>query len=286
MVTRPFRFAASGRNRTESLSDLKDYARKVEDLGYDVLLLSDHFHEGLAAFQALAVAAQVTSHLRLGTLTAANDLRHPAMLAKDAATLDLLSEGRLELGLGTGSMDSDNRMAGLPIDPPGVRVDRLAEALRILKAYFAEPTVTLPGRHYQLTNLAAYPRGVQQPHPPILVGARGPRMLRLAAREANIISVMGGAPGDATLAEKRDIIRQAAGDRFGDIELNLLATRVQVDGQPEQPSNFPAAGYTGSRDQVVEQLQRQRDEADISYIAIGALAMEAFAPVVAKLAGQ
>ncbi|HEU0166490.1 MAG TPA: LLM class flavin-dependent oxidoreductase [Chloroflexota bacterium] len=283
MSIRKFRFAASGRNRTETLAQLKDYARRVEDAGYDVLLLSDHFHEGLAAFQALAVAAQVTTKLKFGTLTAANDLRHPALLAKDTATLDILSERRLELGIGSGSMDSDNRMAGLPIDPPGVRVERLAETLKILKAYYEQgPKVNFQGKHYQLTDFAAYPPGFTKPRPKILVGARGPRMLRLAAREADIISIMAG-----PLAEKRDIIREAAGARYSQIELNVLATRIQVDGKPDAPSNFPGGeGLIGSRDQVIEQLLKQREESDVSYIAVGALAMEAMAPVVAKLSGQ
>src|SRR5581483_3145645 len=212
MSTRKFRFAVSVRGRGETLAQLKDFARKAEDLGYDVLMLPDHLYQQMSPLYSLVAAAQVTSRLRFATLTLANDFRHPVMTAKEAATVDVMTEGRFELGIGTGSSDDDNRMAGLPIDPPGVRVERMIETLHILKQFFAGEKFSYEGKHYRITDLPGYPRPVQQPHPPILLGASGPRMLKLAAREANIISIMGGRGG--SMAEKRDVIREAAGARY------------------------------------------------------------------------
>jgi len=285
--TRPFRFAVSARGQGDTVEELKTFARKAEDLGYDVLMLPDHLYQQLSPLHVLVAAAQATTRLRFGTLTLANDFRHPAMLAKECATVDVLTGGRFELGLGTGSLPADNEQAGLPLDPPGVKVERLEETLRILKSFFKGETVQLQGKHYHIAGLQGYPRPVQRPHPPLLLGASGPRMLRLAAREADIISIMPGPPGRpaSSMAEKRDIIRLAAGDRWQHIELNTLGMRVQVDGQPELPSAAPASagGYVGSREAVVDQLLRQREESDVSYMAIIGAAIDAFAPVVAKL---
>jgi probable F420-dependent oxidoreductase len=278
-----FRFGVSARGRGDTLEGLKDFARKAEDLGYDVLMLPDHLNEQLSAMYPLVAAAQHTTRLRFTTLTLANDFRHPVMTAKEAATVDVLTGGRFELGIGTGSADNDNRMAGLPVDPPGVRVERITETVRIVKAFLAGEKVTFAGKHYQVDGLPGYPRPVQA-HLPLLLGASGPRMLRLAAREADIIGIMGGRGG--SMAEKRDVIREAAGARWDQIELNTLGMRVQVDGQPNLPASMPPmAGYVGSRDEVVEQLLKQREESDVSYISIVGGALEAFAPVVAKLAG-
>src|SRR6185437_13419369 len=156
-TARPFRFAASARWRMPDLAGLKDFARKAEDFGYSVLLLPDHLNEQLSPFPALAAAAQVTSTIRFGTLTVANDLRHPTVLAKEASTVDILTSGRLELGIGTGSMDSDNAMSGIPVDSPGVRVERMAETIHILKAFFSEKEVNFQGKHYQVQGLPTEP---------------------------------------------------------------------------------------------------------------------------------
>ena len=278
---RPFRFGVSGRGNT--LAEWRDFARKAEDLGYASLVLPDHFSRQLAPLPALTAAAQATSRLRLGTLVLDNDFRHPAALAKEAATLDLLSEGRLELGVGTGSQPADNERTGLPLDPPGVRYDRFVELLEILKACFSEESVTFAGKHYQLKDLPAYPKPVQA-HVPLMMGARGPRMLRLAAREADIIGIMGG-PGEDHAAQL-ELVRSAAGARFDGIEFNSLYLNVQVDGQPEAggPAS-PLPGLVGSRDQIVEQLQARREQFLVSYVVVVGSAIDAFAPVVARLAG-
>jgi probable F420-dependent oxidoreductase len=283
MADRKFRFGVSGRGDT--LAQWKDFARKAQDLGYSSLDLPDHFARQLAPLPALVAAAQVTTTLRFATTMLDNDFRHPAMLAKEAATVDLLTEGRFELGIGTGSQPHDNEMTGIPLDSPGVRVERMQEILRILKLHFGrQESIDFEGTHYQIKDLLAYPKPVQQPMP-IMLGARGPRMLRLAAREADIIGVLPGNDGPGGIAEQMAIVRKAAGDRYDRIEFTRLHFDVQVDGKPERANAGRGPGLVGGTDEVVEQLQRLREETDISYIMVIGPVIDAFAPVVAKLAG-
>ena len=167
MALRKFRFGVSGRG--ETLAQWRDFARKAEDLGYSSLDLPDHFGRQFAPLPALVAAAQVTSRLRFSTTMLCNDFRHPVMLAKEAATVDVLTEGRFELGIGTGSQPRDNEQSGIPLDPPAVRVERMREVLRILKAYFGkEDVVNLRDKHYQVNDLMAFPKPVQQPMPIML----------------------------------------------------------------------------------------------------------------------
>ncbi|MBV9326142.1 MAG: TIGR03621 family F420-dependent LLM class oxidoreductase [Chloroflexi bacterium] len=282
MPHRRFRFGVSGRGDT--LARWRDFARKAEDLGYSTLLLPDHFGPQLAPLIALGVAAQATRTLRFGTLVLDNDFRHPAVLAKEAATLDLLSDGRFELGVGTGSRPEDNEQSGIPLDPPGVRYERIVETIRIVKSFFAEDIVTYDGKHYQVSGLRGYPKPVQEPHPPLLMGASGPRMLRLAAKEADIIGVMGP---DESAGERMALVRDAAGDRYAQLEFNALYLRVQVDGNPTTgvPEFSSMSGLVGSKSEIVEYLQRRRDTLEVSYIVVIGTAIDAFAPVVAELAG-
>lgn len=282
MPHRPFRFGVSGRG--DSLAQWRDFARKAEDLGYSTLLLPDHFGPQFAPLIALGVAAQATRTLRVGTLVLDNDFRHPSVLAKEAATLDVLTEGRFELGIGTGSSPADNEQTGIPLDPPAARYERIVETISILKSFFVDDTVTFKGRHYQISGLRAFPKPLQRPHPPLLMGARGPRMLRLAAKKADIIGVMGP---DESAAERLELVRATAGDRYAQLEFNALYLRVQVDGQPASSvPEFPTMqGLTGSKSQIVEDLQRRREKLDVSYIAVIGTAIDAFAPVVAELAG-
>jgi probable F420-dependent oxidoreductase len=276
---RKFRFGVTGRGAT--FAEWRDFAGKAEALGYATLVLPDHFARQLAPIPALIAAAQVTTSLRLGTLVLDNDFRHPASLAKEAATLDLLSEGRLELGIGTGSQPRDNEQAGIPLDPPGVRYERLAETLRILDACFTSDQVTFDGKHYQLREFVAYPRPVQS-HVPLMLGARGPRMLRLAGRQADIIGVMGGP--ETNHAEQLGIVRAAAGVRFETLEFNQLYLQVGIDGQSSGVrSGLPA--LVGSREEVIEHLLAQRERELISYVVVVGTAIDAFAPIVARLSG-
>jgi probable F420-dependent oxidoreductase len=284
MHERRFRFGVSGRG--ETLAQWREFARKAEDLGYSSLELPDHFTRQFAPMLALAVAAQATTRLRFATTMLDNDFRHPVVLAKEAATLDVLSDGRFELGIGTGSVPRDNEQAGIPLNPPGMRVERIKETLQILKRYFgADETISFAGRHYQIKDLLAYPKPLQRPLP-LMIGARGERMLRLAAREADIIGVMTGGDGPgSSLAEKMAVIRAAAGERYHQIEFTQLFFNVQVDGRPSGADPARGPGLVGTRDQIVEQLLRLRQENDISYIMVIGPVIDAFAPVVAKLAG-
>ena len=286
MAERRFRFGISGRG--ETLAQWRDFARKAEDLGYSSLDLPDHFGRQLSPLPALVTAGQATTRIRFATTMLCNDFRHPVMLAKEAATVDLLTEGRFELGIGTGSQPRDNEQAGMPLDPPGLKVERLAEVLRFLRLHFGEDEVIdFEGKHYQIKDLTAYPKPVQQPMP-IMVGARGDRMLRLAAREADIIGVMSGGEGPgSSLGEKMAVVREAAGDRYDSIEFTQLFFNVQVDGQPEAGSGLAlrGPGLVGSRDEIVDQLQQLREEHDVSYIMVIGPVIDAFAPVVAQLTG-
>jgi probable F420-dependent oxidoreductase len=269
------------------MAQWRDFARKAEDLGYSSLDLPDHFTRQFSPLIALAAAGQVTTTLRFATTMICNDFRHPVMLAKEVATLDVLTGGRFELGVGTGSRPDDLAEAGMPYNPAGERIERLTQVLQILKLYYGPADrIDFASKHYQVKDLEAYPKPVQQPLP-IMIGARGNRMLRLAAREANIIGIMAGAddPPGAT-QQKLAVIREAAGSRYDEIELTQLFFNVSVDGQPTAPgAQRPGLSLVGSRDQIVEQLLRLREESDISYIMVIGPVIDAFAPVVAKLAG-
>src|SRR3979411_855101 len=161
-AAKPLRFGVQ-EHSAPSGKAWRDRAGLVEALGYQVLYLPDHFGEQLAPIAALMSAADATPKLRIGSLVFDNDYRHPVVLAKEAATLDLLSEGRLDFGLGAGWMTSDYEEAGIPLDPPGVRIDRMAEGLTIIKSFFTGSTVSFTGKHYKVAGLEASPSVVQKP---------------------------------------------------------------------------------------------------------------------------
>jgi len=308
---RPFRFGVQI-SRAESSGEWQEKARRAEGLGYDVLLIPDHFAGQLAIGPALAVAANVTTRLRIGTLVWQNDLRHPALVAQEAATLDVLSGGRFEFGIGAGgSFPPDYEWTGIPFDPPGTRVGRLEESLRIVKGLFGEGPVTFTGRYYTIADYDGLPKPVQRPHPPIFIGGGGPRMLTLAAREADIVGLLpamlaaGGqfrmeqSTGDAVAAQIEHL-RQAAGARFPDLELNILLQRLIVTGDVRQASEELSREWTpltpeqildtpslliGTLDAIVEAIRERRERLGISYIVVFERDLETFAPVVARLAG-
>ncbi len=298
--------------RAGNAAEWAELARRAEDLGYSCLLMPDHFGPQLATGPALTAAADATRSLRVGTLVLDNDYRHPVVTAKEMATLDLLSEGRLELGIGAGWMASDYEQSGIPMDPPGVRVDKLAEAIAILKGLFAPGPFSFQGEHYTVTELDGEPKPAQAPHPPLILGGGAPRMLRLAAREADIVGInpaLRSGKVDAETARdgvaaatdrKVELIREAAGDRYADLELNMLVLGTVVTDDrastieafapafglsPEELGAFPHA-LIGTVDQVAEDLISRRERWDVSYVVVqGPEAMDALAPVVAKLAG-
>src|SRR6266851_1148225 len=236
--SRPFRFGVIN-ERMQTASAWNADARRTEQLGYSTFLIRDHFvpdHFGdqFAPFSALMAAANVTKTMRVGSFVIDNDYRHPVVLAKEATTLDLLSGGRFELGIGAGWLRSEYQQAGMVFEPAGVRVSRLEEAIKVLKGLFAGQPLTFAGDHYTITNLNGFPKPAQRPHPPILVGAGSKRMLALAAREADIVGILPKALPDgtiseeiterlpATMAQKVEWVRQAAGERFHELELNMV----------------------------------------------------------------
>ncbi len=302
---RPFRFGVN--HVTLARDEWLDTARKAEALGYDTLIAQDHFGQQLAPLPALVAAAAVTTRVRLATIVLDNDFRHPAALAKEAATVDVLSNGRLELGLGAGWLRADYDKTGLAFDSPAERLERLAEAVQICKAFFATEgdAVSFAGKYYTVRNLDAVPRPVQKPRPPIMIGGRQKRMLSLAAREADIVSISlldqhgPGLPDPPSFAQKVDWVRQAAGPRFNQLEIHVNAALVTVGAvptaaveqlasrrgmTPEQVLESPGT-LVGSVDALVEQLLARRAEFGVTYYVIQGRAMDAFAPVIARLHG-
>ena len=271
-------------------------ARRVEELGYATLLVVDRIGMGIAPFTALAVAAEATTSLRVGTFVFCNDFRHPAVLAKEAATLDLLSEGRFEPGLGAGVGPSDYNQMGIPFESPGTRVGRLEESLQIIKQLFTDEVVNFSGKYYTITGLRGVPSPVQQPHPPILVGSSGKRMLSIAARLADIITIMPGWDVQGADVVHRDIqqkiawVQENAGERFAHLELcrtiyNIQITDNQVPVTPP-PGMPPMPVRAMSTEQAVEHLLELRERYGYTYFQIYGGQMENFAPVVGRLVGQ
>jgi len=309
-TSRPFRFAAQV-STASTAEAWAETARKAEDLGYSTLTMSDHFGDQLAPIAGMMAAASATSTLRIGTLVFDNDYRHPLVLAKEAATLDLLSDGRLELGLGAGWMRTDYEESGILYDPPGVRVDRFEEALAVIKGLMGEGPFSFFGQHYTVTEHDGTPKPVQRPHPPIIIGGGGRRVLSIAGREADIVSInpdlrdgLGGpetAPNIVPEMTTRKIewVREAAGERFDDIELNVLVGFCLFTDDPMSIAQAMAPAFggisaeealhvpiclIGSVDSMVEELQRRREEWGFSYIGLEG-PWEEFAPVVSRLAG-
>ncbi|NLV56359.1 MAG: TIGR03621 family F420-dependent LLM class oxidoreductase [Acidimicrobiales bacterium] len=308
---RPFRFGIQLSEAPDGPSWVEQ-AKRAEDLGYSTLFMPDHFGTQLSPTVALQSAADATTTLRVGALVYDNDYRHPVVLAKDCATLDLLSGGRLELGLGAGWMTSDYEQSGIPMDPPKVRVDRMIEAVAVLKGALGDGPFDHSGEHYTITGYDGHPKPVQKPHPPLLIGGGMKRVLSFAAQEAQIVGVNPTIPNGAvdadaartgTAAEtdrKLGWIREAAGDRFDDIELNALnfATIVTDDRDgmiemmaplfgipPEAVDDYPHA-LIGTVDRICADIEARRERWGFSYVVVQGDSMEPFAPVVARLAGN
>ncbi len=230
---RPFRFGVLA-SKARSSSEWTETARKAESLGYSTLVMPDHFGDQLSPIAALSTAAAVTDTLRVGSLVFANDFRHPAVLAKETATLDLLSDGRLEVGVGAGWMTKDYTWTGMTQDRAGVRIDRMIEAISVLRGLWGDDAFSFDGEHYVITEMNGMPKPVQTGGPPIVVGGGSKRVLSTAARLADIVGVnpnVGegkfGAEAIASMSadatdEKLGWVRAGAGDRFDDIEISIL----------------------------------------------------------------
>jgi probable F420-dependent oxidoreductase len=287
----------------------RESARKAEDLGYDTLFLPDHFGDQLAPVPALQAAADATTTLKVGALVFDNDYKHPVVLAKEMATMDVLSGGRVEFGIGAGWMKSDYDQSGIAYDPPGVRVSRMEEGIEVIKGCFAEGAFSFSGEHYTITHLDSLPKPVQRPHPPFLIGGGAKRVLTIAGREAQIVginpSIKSGAVDQAAAQsgaagatdEKLQWVKEGAGDRYGDLEINLLqfACIVTDDRVGTAEMMAPLFGLDaaeletyphaciGTVEQICESLQYRRERWDASYITFQGDTMEAMAPVVAAL---
>ena len=293
---RPFRFDVNMRS-AGSRREWADKAKKLEDLGYSALTVPDHLADMFSPMPALVSAAEATRHLRVGTNVLNNDLRHPVLVAREAATVDVLTEGRLRLAFDAGA----------------TRVERLAEAVAIVKGLLRGEAVTFAGRHYRVTDHTIHPPPVQRPHPPILIGGNGRRLLGLAAREADIVGLSGiafrrgGLEPDlsgwrtAEVGARVRLVRETAGDRYDRIELSALVQRVVVtearrkaDGElaerwrsltVDEILQSPYA-LVGTVDELVADLKARRERWGISYYVVFEPAVDALAPVVTRLAGR
>ena len=307
---KPFRFAVSAFKAT-SKEEWVTKARKIEQLGYSTLVVPDHLPVPLALVPALLAVAEATSTLRIGSFVFNNDFRHPVMLAKEVATLDVLSGGRFEFGLGAGWTQSEYEQSGIKYDPAAVRIRRLGEAIQVVKRLFAEERASFSGEFYTINNLNGLPKPIQQPFPPLVLGGGGKQMLSLAAREANIVSLIPKSLPDGSKLDITDAtpeatmqkirwIRQASGNRFDDIELNILIFAIFVANDGYQAVKRAAEMFRvreeevldiqhcliGTVDQICEELQKRREQYGISYISVFEPHAEEFAPVVARLVGK
>jgi probable F420-dependent oxidoreductase len=307
MSYRPFRFGVAAGN-ADSRAQWVSKARRAEELGYATLVVADHLTTGLGPLTALAVAAEATSRLRIGSLVFNNDLRHPALLAREAATLDLLSDGRFEFGLGAGYLPDDYTQLGLAFDAPGTRISRLEEAIQLIRRLWTEEAVTFAGTYYTLEEMHERPKPLQRPFPPLYMGGTAKRILSLAARYADIVGIgfaaWGEQAGSVTpeaIAQKVAWVREAAGQRYEQLELSFTLFRLvitdgtgqrdsehSVSGAPEPALSAPSAFHalSGSIEQITEQLLVRREQYGFSYIQVPDAQMEAFAPVVGRLAGR
>jgi probable F420-dependent oxidoreductase len=306
----PFRFGVQCSSPPEiTAAGWRDLARKVEDLGYFRLTVADHLDDQLSPVAALMAAADATRTLRVGALMFCNDYRHPAVLAKEAATLDILSEGRFELGMGAGWKTSDYQAAGIAMDKPSVRIARLEEGLEVVKGLLSDGPCTYEGEYYRIDGLSGSPKPVQRPLP-LLVGGGGRKVLEVAGRHADIVGLNPKLPNgvidasagpDATAAatdRKIAWVREAAGDRFNQIELHtrIHLAIVSDDRAGMAEALAPALGISpadalesphalcGTVDQIVDDLLARRERHGIASIGLSLDAMEDMAPVVARLA--
>ena len=318
-MTRPFRFIAAMPPPVGTVAEWRDSVHRIEDGGFDAVSVSEHLTGGwqFDALTAMTAILAATSRLRVLSLVLASDLHNPGLLHRAAATMDALSGGRLDLGLGAGWMDRDYRAAGVPFAPTGERIERLGEAVTIIKGLFRAPTFTFAGRYYAITEAEGLPRPTQLPHPPILIGGGGRAILGLAAREADIIGVharLGGtglgreAVRDfaeeevvAKVAFVRDAV-QAASRSPESIELQwtIYEFRITDDprGETEGTSSFARllradpelmarspAVLVGSLTSCVERLLELRERFGFNVIKLSGDA-EAAAPIVTALAGR
>jgi probable F420-dependent oxidoreductase len=322
-VPHPFRFAWQSYTASSG-AEWRDKARRAEALGYSCFTLADHYlgpgpaiaatgHpvQTVATVPAMAVAAEATSTIRIGCRVMCIDYRNPVVLSKEMATIDLFSEGRLELGLGAGWLAGEYEAMGVPMDPPGTRITRLAEVIELVKATMGDGEANVEGTTgVRAVGFEGVPKPVQRPHPPLMVGGGSRRVLRLAGAEADIVSInfdnrggtlgahsFQGSTADAT-AEKLTWVREGAAGRDPEIEIGAYLTVVTDQGAATagamakgfgiEPAALLAHPHAliGSVDEICDELERRRETYGISYVTVGDAVAEAFAPVVARLTGH
>jgi probable F420-dependent oxidoreductase len=316
---KPFTFLADALEAS-SIRELGERARAAEDLGVTTLVLPDHLVPQLSPVPYLATVAALTTRLRISAFVHNNDLRHPAVLAQDLASLDVLSGGRLDVAIGAGWNEPEYRAVGLRFDPIPVRQARLAEAVTVIKGCFGPGPFSFAGEHYTITDYDAGPKPVQRPHPPLFIGGGGRRTLSLAGREADIVGISPRLlPGDqsrpaadwtsmsvAAAAEKIGWVRAAAGDRFDAIELNTypsggpvqvtddalavareraddIRARTGLDLDPEEILDSPHV-FIGTAGALADKVLGLRERLGITAITVDDI--DGFAPVVERLAGR
>jgi probable F420-dependent oxidoreductase len=313
---RPFRFMA-GPGPILDRATLVERARRAEALGYDLMAIPDHLLKQMAPLPAMVSMAEATTRLRVGAFVLNNDLRHPAVLAQDLATIDQLTGGRLVIGIGAGWNQPEYAATGIQMDPPGVRIGRMEEAIAVLKGLFADGPFTFEGRHYRITEMEGWPKPVQRPHPPLIVGGGGRRVMRIAAREAQIVSLAPRLPSNTDpdirgclakgTEEKIRWIREAAEGRFDDLELvtypplepvtitddplpvvrslaDVLRQRFGIEVGEQELLDSPHV-FVGTVDAMVEKCLELRERYCISTVMVLSR-FEEFAPVVERLAGR
>jgi probable F420-dependent oxidoreductase len=313
---RPFQFMIGTRGVLDR-SALIDGARMAESVGYSHLCIHDHLLPQLAPIAVLTAVAMATERLRLCALVFNNDLRHPAVLAQELATLDVLSEGRVVVGIGAGWNEPEYQALGIQYDPAGIRIDRMVEAVAILRGFFADCPLSFNGTYYTITGLDGQPKPVQQPHPPFLIGGTRQRVLRLAAREADIVgldlrqdreSLPDAFP--ARMDERIGWVREAAGSRLDELDLSVLRVlgEIVVTREPGRaaaalarqieertgpiipPDDILESPYTliGSVPDLVAKIRRARERWGINSYLVGWFDdanLADVAPVIEQLAG-
>jgi probable F420-dependent oxidoreductase len=319
MTLRPFRFAvqahkAAAEAEAVTAAGWRDLARAAEDLGYSTLHVADHYldrgraPQHLAPIAAMATAAAVTSTLRVGSRVFCVDYHVPAVLAKEAATLDLLSDGRLELGLGAGWSEVEYAAMGLTFEAAPTRVTKLEEVIALVKAHFSGEDLDCHGEHVNVAGYAGLPLPAQRPHPPIMVGGGRRRVLSIAAREADIVSLSNvpftpldeaGRTPQQVAAQRLEHVREAAGERFTQLEIETSPYFTEITARPDDAVarvaawfDVPAEGLLdhpnvliGTEDDIVDRLLHRREAFGVSYVTVPQSELEHFAPVVSRLTG-
>lgn len=323
-MTRPFRFAIQAFS-SPTKREWVDLARKVEDSGFSTLHVADHYlgpgsriegtgHrvQAMALIPALTAAAMATTTLRIGSRMACTSYHLPTILTKEMATIDVLSEGRLEIGLGAGWLVNEYEGMGIPFESAGRRIQLMRETAEfMLMAYGSDAEVDYHGEFIDSSGYVAVPRPVQAPHPPLMIGGGAPKVLGIAGELADIASVnfnnSSGVVGAGSISsstedetrKKVQWIKDGAGDRFDQIELETATYFISIDGRSEITADavskrtglemadlkrFPHAAV-GSVDEICDELIRRREEYGFSYITVGDAHLDAYLPIVERLAG-